>query len=58
MVSAEGANAFGGGNPVVVYQETDASAAHYLTNRRALVGPGCTVNSLFDGVQLVAGLFV
>lgn len=56
MVGTEGANAFGGGNSVVVYQETDASADHYLANRRALVGPGCTVNSLFDGVQLVAGV--
>lgn len=38
-----------------VYQDADASKPNYLTNRRALVGPGCTVNSLFDGVSLVAG---
>lgn len=40
----------------LVYQETDPSAANYLNNRRALVGPGCTVNSIFDGVQLVEGV--
>lgn len=38
-----------------VYQDADASQPHYLKSRRALVGPGCTVNSLFDGVSLVAG---
>ena len=38
-----------------VYQDADASKPNYLKNRRALVGPGCTVNSLFDGVSLVAG---
>ena len=38
-----------------VYQDADASKPNYLKNRRALVGPGCTVNSLFYGVSLVAG---
>lgn len=38
-----------------VYQDADASKPNYLKNRRALVGPGCTVNSVFDGVSLVAG---
>lgn len=38
-----------------VYQDADASQSNYLKSRRALVGPGCTVNSLFDGVSLVAG---
>lgn len=38
-----------------VYQDADASQPYYLKSRRALVGPGCTVNSLFDGVSLVAG---
>lgn len=38
-----------------VYQDADVSKPNYLKNRRALVGPGCTVNSLFDGVSLVAG---
>lgn len=39
-----------------VFQDNDASKPNYLKNRRALVGPGCTVNSLFDGVNLVAGV--
>ena len=39
-----------------VFQDNDASQANYLKNRRALVGPGCTVNSLFDGVNVVAGV--
>lgn len=39
-----------------VFQDNDASQANYLKNRRALVGPGCTVNSLFDGVKVVAGV--
>lgn len=38
-----------------VYQNADAFKPNYLKNRRALVGPGCTVNSVFDGVSLVAG---
>ncbi len=38
-----------------VYQDADAFKPNYLKNRRALVGPGCTVNSVFDGVSLVAG---
>lgn len=38
-----------------VYQDADTSKPNYLKNRRALVGPGCTVNSVFDGVSLVAG---
>lgn len=39
-----------------VFQDNDASQANYLKNRRALVGPGCTVNSLFDGINVVAGV--
>ena len=39
-----------------VYQETDASAECYMANRRALVGAGCVVNSLFDGVKVVGGV--
>ena len=39
-----------------VYQETDKKAPNYLTNRRALVGPGCVVNSLFDGVKVLGGV--
>ena len=39
-----------------VYQETDKTASNYLANRRALVGPGCVVNSVFDGVKVVGGV--
>lgn len=39
-----------------VYQETDSSKPYYLSNRRALVGPGCSVNSLFDGVKVIGGV--
>ena len=39
----------------LVYQDTDPSAPNYLNNRRALVGPGCTVNSVGDGVKVLAG---
>ena len=39
-----------------VYQDTDPSATNYLKNRRALVGPGCTVNSVGDGVKALSGL--
>lgn len=39
-----------------VYQDTDPSATNYLKNRRALVGPGCTVNSVGDGVKVLSGL--
>lgn len=53
------ANTTGGGVEIKtekpVYQDADASRPNYLKNRRALVGPGCTVNSVFDGVSLVAG---
>lgn len=47
----------GGGTKVkTVYQDTDPSAPNYLNNRRALVGPGCTVNSVGDGVKVASGL--
>lgn len=39
-----------------VYQDTDPSAPNYLKNRRALVGPGCTVNSVGAGVDVLSGL--
>lgn len=39
----------------LVYQDTNPSAPNYLNNRRALVGPGCMINSLFDGVEVVSG---
>ena len=40
----------------LVYQDADPSAANYLNNRRALVGPGCTVNSVGDGVKVLSGV--
>lgn len=40
----------------LVYQDTDPSAPNYLKNRRALVGPGCTVNSVGAGVSVASGL--
>ena len=39
-----------------VYQDTNPSDPNYLKNRRALVGPGCTVNSVGDGVKVLSGL--
>lgn len=38
-----------------VWQDSDPSKDNYLNNRRALVGPGCTINSIGDGVQVVSG---
>ena len=50
-------NSNGRGTKVkTVYQDTDPSATNYLKNRRALVGPGCTVNSVGDGVSVASGL--
>lgn len=47
----------GGGTKVkTVYQDTDPSATNYLKNRRALVGPGCTVNSVGAGVKVASDL--
>lgn len=40
----------------LVYQDTDPSAPNYIKNRRALVGPGCTVNSVGAGVDVLSGL--
>lgn len=54
---AVAANSNGRGTKVkTVYQDTDPSATNYLKNRRALVGPGCTVNSVGDGVKVLSGL--
>lgn len=48
-------NSNGRGTKVkTVYQDTDPSATNYLKNRRALVGPGCTVNSVGDGVKVLS----
>ena len=50
-------NTIGGGKTEkLVYQDTEPSAPNYLKNRRALVGPGCTVNSVGDGVKVLSGL--
>lgn len=50
-------NSNGRGTKVkTVYQDTDPSATNYFNNRRALVGPGCTVNSVGDGVKVLSGL--
>lgn len=40
----------------LVYHDSDPSAPNYLKNRRALVGPGCTVNSVGAGVDVLSGL--
>lgn len=37
-----------------VWQDSDPNKEHYFNNRRALVGPGCMINSLFDGVKLLS----
>ena len=50
-------NSNGRGTKVkTVYQDTDPSATNYLKNRRALVGPGCTVNSVGAGMSVASGL--
>lgn len=38
-----------------VWQDSDPKKENYFNNRRALVGPGCMINSLFDGVEVVSG---
>lgn len=38
-----------------IWQDSDPSKENYFNNRRALVGPGCTINSIGDGVQVVSG---
>ena len=37
-----------------VWQDSDPNKENYFNNRRALVGPGCMINSLFDGVEVVS----
>lgn len=50
-------NSNGRGTKVkTVYQDTDPTKENYFNNRRALVGPGCTVNSVGDGVKVLSGL--
>ncbi len=38
-----------------VWQDSDPNKENYFNNRRALVGPGCMINSIGDGVQVVSG---
>lgn len=40
----------------VVMQNSDPNAEHYFSNRRALVGSGCLINSLGDGVKVLKGV--
>ena len=37
-----------------VWQDSNPNTENYFNNRRALVGPGCMINSLFDGVKLLS----
>lgn len=39
----------------VVMQDTNPNEENYFSNRRALVGPGCSINSIGDGVEVVSG---
>lgn len=39
----------------VVMQDTNPNEENYFNNRRALVGPGCTINSIGDGVEVISG---
>lgn len=38
-----------------VWQDSDPNKENYFNNRRALVGSGCTINSIGDGVKVVSG---
>ena len=38
-----------------VWQDSYPNKEIYFNNRRALVGPGCTINSIGDGVKVVSG---
>ena len=38
-----------------IWQDSAPNNENYFKNRRALVGPGCTINSIGDGVQVVSG---
>ena len=40
----------------VVMQDTNPNKEHYFSNRRALVGPGCMINSVGDGVKVLKGV--
>lgn len=38
-----------------IWQDNNPNGENYFNNRRALVGPGCMVNSIGDGVKVVSG---
>ena len=38
-----------------IWQDNNPNGENYFNNRRALVGPGCTINSIGDGVEVVSG---
>ena len=38
-----------------IWQDKNPNGENYFNNRRALVGPGCTINSIGDGVEVVSG---
>lgn len=38
-----------------IWQDSAPNNENYFKNRRALLGPGCTINSIGDGVQVVSG---
>lgn len=40
----------------VVMQDTDPNKEHYFNNRRVLVGSGCLINSVGDGVKVLKGV--
>lgn len=40
----------------VVMQDKNPNKEHYFNNRRALVGPGCMINSVGDGVKVLKGV--
>ena len=44
------------GSEKVVMQDTDPNKEHYFNNRRALVGSGCLINSVGDGVKVLKGV--
>ena len=39
----------------MVWQDSNPKTGNYFNNRRALVGPGCTINSIGDGINVVSG---
>lgn len=44
------------GSEKIVMQDTNPNEENYFSNRRALVGPGCLINSVGDGVKVLKGV--